>query len=151
MARTGALKQAVQVQPEAGVARSAGDVAQAMAEQPGDDVVLVFPDGRRVPLPASLVAVILASAHELSAGHAVTVLTADAVLTPAEVGELLGLSRPFVVRLLDEGTIASQRLPRSRHRRVNLADVIAFAERRDQRREGRRRIADAVTDAGLPY
>ena len=44
-------------------------------------------------------------------GHAVTVLPSEASLTPAEAAELLGLSRPFVVRLLDEGDIPSQRLP----------------------------------------
>lgn len=40
-------------------------------------------------------------------GHAVTVLASHVRLTPAEVGELLGLSRPFVVRLLDAGEIPS--------------------------------------------
>ena len=151
MARSGVLKQAVQVQAGAEQSRSAGDVADAMADEPSEGVVLAFPDGRRVPLPASLVDVMRASARELSAGHAVTVLPADAVLTPAEVGELLGLSRPFVVRLLDEGTIASARLPGSRHRRIRLADALAFAEQRDRRREGRQRVADAVAAADLPY
>ena len=51
---------------------------------------------------------------------------ADVSLTPAEVAELLGLSRPFVVPLPDDGEIPSTRLPRSRHRRVRLADVIEF-------------------------
>lgn len=110
-----------------------------------------FPDGRRVALPWSLVAVMRASARELAEGHAVTVLPADAMLTPAEVGELLGLSRPFVAGLLDQGETASERLPGSPHRRVRLADVVAFAERRDRRSEGDRRIADAVADADLPY
>jgi excisionase family DNA binding protein len=78
-------------------------------------------------------------------------LPVETVLTPAEAAELLGLSRPFVVRLLDDGEIPSERLPRSRHRRVRLSDVLAFNARRNQRHEGRRRIADAITDAGLPY
>jgi excisionase family DNA binding protein len=151
MARTGVLKQAVQVRAGADQARSAGEVADAMAMEPDDAVVLMFPDGRQVPLPASLVDVVRASAKELAEGHGVTVLPADAVLTPAEVGELLGLSRPFVVRLLDEGEIPSERLPGSRHRRVRLTDVLSFADRRDRREQGRRRVADAVTDAELPY
>jgi excisionase family DNA binding protein len=114
-------------------------------------VVLSFPDGRTVALPASLIDVMRASAHELAEGRTVTVLPSDAVLTPAEVAQMLGLSRPFVTQLLDDGEIPSERLPRSRHRRVRLEDVLAFAERRDRRREGRRRIADLVTDEGLPY
>jgi excisionase family DNA binding protein len=151
MARTGVLKLAVQVKPGTDQARSAGEVAEAMAAESGEGIVLALPDGRRLPLPESLVDVVRATAKELAEGHAVTVLPADTVLTPAEVGELLGLSRPFVVRLLDEGEIASERLPGSRHRRVRLADVLAFAERRDRRREGRRRVAEAVAEADLPY
>jgi excisionase family DNA binding protein len=151
VARTGVLKQAVQIEADADQARSAGVVADAIASDSGAGVVLAFPDGRRVPLPESLVRVMQASARELAEGHVVTVLPADAVLTPAEVGEVLGLSRPFVVRLLDDGSIASERLPGSRHRRVRLADVLAFAERRDRRREGRRRVGEAIAEAGLPY
>ncbi|MFD3807587.1 excisionase family DNA-binding protein [Streptomyces sp. NPDC058619] len=64
-------------------------------------------------------------------------------LTPAEAAEVLGLSRPFTVRLLDSGDIPSDRPPGSRRRLVRLADVLAFPERRNRRREGRRRIADA--------
>jgi len=72
------------------------------------------------------------------------VLATEVRLTPAEVGELLGLSRPFVARLLDAGEIPSDRLPDSRHRVVHLADVLEFQLRRERRRAGRRRIADAA-------
>ena len=39
-------------------------------------------------------------------------------------------TRPFVVRLLDDGAIPSQHLPQSRHRKVLLSDVLVFQERR---------------------
>lgn len=150
MARTSVLKQAVRVEPGADQRAPAGAVAEAM-ERSADPVVLTFSDGRDVTLPASLAAVLRASAREVADGHALTVLPSDATLTPAEAAELLGLSRPFVVRLLDDGEIPSERLPSSRHRRIRLTDVLAFAERRERRREGRRRITDALADAGLPY
>jgi excisionase family DNA binding protein len=98
-----------------------------------------------------LVTILLASAGELSEGHAVTVIASEVRLTPAEVGELLGLSRPFVVRLIDAGDLAAEHLPGSRHRLVRLSDVLEFQARRERRRTGRRRVVDAVEDAGLPY
>ena len=150
MARTGVLKHAVRVDTSADQVESAGVVAEAM-ELGADAVILTFSDGRQVALPSSLAEVLRASAREVADGHGLTVLPSDATLTPAEAAELLGLSRPFVARLLDDGEIPSERLPGSRHRRVRLADVLEFAERRDRRREGRRRIAEAVADAGLPY
>jgi phosphoketolase len=56
-----------------------------------------------------------------------------------------------VVRLLDAGDIPSEHLPDSKHRVVRLVDVLKFQARRERRREGRRRIVDAVHDADLPY
>lgn len=150
MARSGVLKHAVRVDPTKDQAESAGEVAEAL-ESGLDAVVLTFPNGRQVALPSSLAEVLRASAREVADGHGLTVLPSDAKLTPAEAAELLGLSRPFVARLLDEGEIPSERLPGSRHRRVRLADVLEFEARRDRKREGRRRIAEAVADAGLPY
>jgi excisionase family DNA binding protein len=115
------------------------------------ELTVRLPNGRELALPASLVAVLVASASELAAGHAVTVLASEVRLTPADVGELLGLSRPFVVRLLDAGEIPSEFLPGSRHRLVRLTDVLEFQARRERRRAGRRQIAEAVESGGLPY
>lgn len=151
MPRAAVLKNAVHVDAAGREARSAGLVAEAIEEEPDADVVLSFPDGRSVKVPPSLVEVLRASASELASGQSITVLPVETYLTPAEVAELLGLSRPFVVRLLDAGEIPSERLPSSRHRRVRLADVLAFDARREARRAGRRRIVSALTEAGLPY
>jgi excisionase family DNA binding protein len=151
MARRGGLKHAIRIDAASDEARSASLVAEAIAGESGEGVVLSFPDGRSVALPATLVEVVRASADELASGQSITVLPLETILTPAEAAELLGLSRPFVARLLDAGEIESERLPGSRHRRVRLADVLAFNARRQARREGRRRIGEALSDAGLPH
>lgn len=151
MARTGALGDAASIDARALPARAAGELAAALADEPADGVILSFPDGRQVELPASVVEMVQKVASALSTGRAITVLPTDTTLTPAEVAQLLGLSRPFVVGLLDGGVIASERLPRSRHRRVLLSDVVAFAAQREQRRKGRGQIAEAIADADLPY
>jgi excisionase family DNA binding protein len=150
MPRATVLSGAVRVEPEHADRDSAAKVAHAVGSG-HSAVMLQLPDGSAVPLPRALVEILRASAEELAEGRAVTVLPSEVVLSPAEVAELLGLSRPFVVRLLDEGEIPSERLPRSRHRRVSLSDVLTFEARRQRRREGRRRIASAVEEAGLPY
>ncbi|WP_322751624.1 MULTISPECIES: helix-turn-helix domain-containing protein [unclassified Frankia] len=123
----------------------------AVAAAVGAEVVLKLPDGTYVPLPPALTRLVAASLRELAAGHAVTMLPSEALLSPAEAGELLGLSRPFVSRLLDAGEIPSERLPESRHRRVRLSDVLAFQQQRESRRAGRRIIAEAADAAGIPY
>ncbi len=150
MGRTSTLATALRVEPAASDRAPVADVARAVRSAT-DGVRLQLADGTSVPLPAALVEVLGATADGLADGHSMTVLSADVSLTPAEVAELLGLSRPFVVRLLDDGEIPSTRLPRSRHRRVRLADVIEFQVGRERRRAGRQRIAAIIDDADLPY
>jgi excisionase family DNA binding protein len=149
MARASMLGGATRVEPHPDERESAAAVRRMATGVTG--LSLRLPDGQEIALPPSLVAILLASAGELSEGHAVTVLASEVMLTPAEAGELLGLSRPFVVRLIDAGDLPAEHLPDSRHRVVRLSDVLAFQDRRQRRRTGRRRVAEAVEDAGLPY
>lgn len=150
MPRTGALTTAVRVEPSLADRAAAAALLASRGRGRGRAKV-VLPDGTTVALSPALLAVLQATAGELADGHAVTVLPSEVLLTPAEAAELLGLSRPFVVRLLDEGEIPAERLPRSRHRRIRLAEVLAFQSRREQRRAGRRRVAAEVEAADLPY
>ena len=150
MARASVLSSALRVESKKADRESAAQVARAVRGR-SRSLMLQLPDGTSVPLPRALVEVLRATAGEIADGHAVTVLPSEVALSPAEAAELLGLSRPFVVSLLDQGAIPSERLPRSRHRRVLLSDVLAFQARRDRRRTGRQRIAELVEDSGLPY
>ena len=106
---------------------------------------------RQISLPRSLLRLVISVANNLAAGRAMMSIPAEVTLSPAEAAELLGLSRPFVARLLERGDIPSTFLPDSRHRRVRLEDVLTFQARRERRAEGRRRIADIAATAGLPY
>jgi excisionase family DNA binding protein len=114
-------------------------------------LVLRTADGTEISLPSSLLRLVISAASNLAAGRAVMAIPAEVTLTPAEAAELLGLSRPFVARLLERGDISSELLPESRHRRIRLEDVLEFQDRRERRSEGRRRIADIAATADLPY
>lgn len=149
MARSSVLGNATRVEPGPDDRRSAKNLSRAVAQ--ATQLVLRLPDGEEIELSDALVRILQVSADELSAGHIVTVLASEVLLTPAEVGDLLGLSRPYVVRLLDQDQIVSEYLPDSRHRVVRLADVLEFQARRERRREGRRRIAETIESEDFPY
>jgi excisionase family DNA binding protein len=151
VSRTSVLSNAVRVEAGEADRNCAAQVARATAAHDGRSFTLLLPDGSALQLPPALLDVLRASADELALGHAVTVLPSEVSLTPAEAAELLGLSRPFVVRLFDQGDIPSERLPRSRHRRVRLSDVLTFQAERDQRRTGRQRVVALIEDTNLPY
>ncbi|BCJ56270.1 hypothetical protein Asp14428_77450 [Actinoplanes sp. NBRC 14428] len=149
MARSSVLGEATRIEPNSEDRERAAEISRAGSNL--SQASLRLSSGEDIALPASLAAVLVAAAGQLSQGHGVTVLATEVLLTPAEVGELLGLSRPFVARLLDAGEIPSEHLPDSRHRVVRLVDVLEFQARRERRRAGRRRLADAAQAADLPY
>ena len=105
-------------------------------------------DGSEVELPSALTDVLKAAVGPMSRGQAVSVAPVDEEMTTQQAADFLGYSRPTIVRLLDESRIPSVRL--NSHRRVRLADVIAF---RDQfvveRREALAEMSRDATAHGL--
>jgi excisionase family DNA binding protein len=76
------------------------------------------------------------------------VFGADSDLTTSQAAELLGVSRQYLVRLLDGEAIPLYRA--GSHRRVRVDDMLAFrAERDAKRREVLREMVREAEDAGL--
>ena len=92
-------------------------------------------DGGRWELPPELLEVLGLAAEALAEGRPVTLSCHEPVLSTQQAADLLGVSRPTLVRLLDQGVIAYDQ-PR-RHRRVQLADLLAYQARcRHAERDG---------------
>ena len=86
---------------------------------------------------------------ELAAGSTVHVFADDHGMTTQEVAELLGLSRTFVVRLIDTGKLTAHFV--GTHRRVRAADALAYAGQRQARLQGVAAITAADNAVGVPY
>lgn len=84
----------------------------------------------------------------LAEGLAITVAPQHAVLTTSQAADLLGVSRPTLVRLLEAGAIPFDKP--GRHRRVRLGDVLAYQERsRRSRAAGLDEMVRVSEDAGI--
>lgn len=81
---------------------------------------------RLADLPVGIGELLREALEEMGRGHAVRVLPVAAELTTQEAAEILGISRPTLVRLLDKGRIPSWKV--GTHRRVRLEEVTAFAK-----------------------
>jgi len=104
-------------------------------------------DGRAATLSAPMLSMIERAARIVADGTAVDVLARDKELTSQEAAALLGVSRQYLVRILDRGEIPFTRT--GNHRRIRSADLLAFRERRDaSRREGLAKLAQEAQQAG---
>jgi excisionase family DNA binding protein len=93
---------------------------------------LIGPDGKTEILPNNLYSFLLRLLADLRAGHSVTILQSRHELTTAEASKILGMSRQFLVRLLEKGAIPFHLV--GTHRRIYVRDVIAYKTRRDMER-----------------
>lgn len=84
--------------------------------------------GDRVEVPREVHEVLLHVVEALRAGKAVTVAPLATRLTTQQAADLLMISRPTLVKLLEEQVIPHERV--SSRRTVLLADVLAYRESR---------------------
>jgi excisionase family DNA binding protein len=104
---------------------------------------LIGPDGHDVELPDDLYAVLLNVVHSLAKGMGVTIQPSNAELTTQQAADLIGISRPTLVRLLMDGAIPHHMV--GRHRRVFLEDLLEYDQR--SRHARRKALAELSHEA----
>ena len=106
--------------------------------------------GAMLDLPPALARVVAAALAEVASGHAVEVRTVGEELSTQQAADLLGVSRPFLIGLLERGEIASWKV--GSHRRVQRADVLAHRTRmRETATDALGKLADQAQALGLGY
>lgn len=86
--------------------------------------------GDQVEIPEEIHRVLLQVIDSMQRGLAVSILPQSKTLTTQQAADLLGISRPTLVKLLDEQKLPFERV--GTHRRVLLVDVMIFRDRRRQ-------------------
>jgi excisionase family DNA binding protein len=112
---------------EALLARETSRLFAALVDR-DHELRLRLPDARKkereVTLPAAAVRLLMDILEEMARGNAITIIPIDAELTTQQVADALNVSRPFLVKLIDEGKLPSRKV--GKHRRVRFEDFMRY-------------------------
>ena len=101
-------------------------------------------------LPGHVLQILLDVLAEMSKGNAISLVPHHQEISTQEAANLLNVSRPFLVGLLEKGEIPFRRV--GAHRRVLLTDLMAYKEQTQQKRNDALSQLTALSqDEGMGY
>jgi excisionase family DNA binding protein len=111
------------------------------------DGLLLGPDGEQVPLPEEVYGVLVEVVEAMRECKVITLVPRTRRLATQEVANFLGISRPTLVKLLEDGKILYDQP--GRHRRILFTDLLAYTGRQHaERRAALDRMAEDGSKAG---
>jgi excisionase family DNA binding protein len=117
-------------------------------EQHTEPGLLLGPDGEQVPLPEEVYRLLVEVVEAMREGKVITLVPRTQRLTTQEAADFLGISRPTMVKLLEDGKIPYEQP--GRHRRILFTDLLAYTERqRASRRAALDRMTEEASEAGI--
>ena len=121
---------------DAAVAREASRMLAAHLDQLEALTFQIIEDKKtheKVSLPASAVRLLIDILTEMAAGNAVTLIPVHAELTTQQAADVLNVSRPFLVNLIEEGKIPHRKV--GTHRRILFEDLMRYKKQIDNDRQ----------------
>lgn len=119
-------------------------VSFTLQREPAEDVEADEP----IKLPANIFRVLVNMLVEMGNGNAVAVVPVTAELTTQQAADLLNVSRPHLIKLLDEQKIPFRMV--GTHRKLRAKDVMSFKDKTNfERRTALSRMVEIDEDLGL--
>ncbi len=106
--------------------------------------------GVKLRLPDAVKDLLYHLLTEMAQGNAVTIFPIHAELTTQEAADYLNVSRPYLVRLLEQGKVAFHMT--GTHRRIRFSDLDAFRKRgEEERKRVMAELAEEAQELGMGY
>lgn len=111
-------------------------------------VALIDKQGHRTEIPEPIYQQLMRIMQMMQKGSAIILMREDEKLTTQAAANYLGVSRQYLVNLLEEGTVPFHKV--GTHRRITFRDLLDYEKSRDQaRRESLDRMSKMIDEAGL--
>ena len=118
-----------------------------LADTPGE-VSIATERGDHASLPDPVREILINVVGAMRRGQAITIAPRAQRLTTQEAADLLGVSRPTLVKLLEDGRIPYE--TPGRHRRIKLVDLLTYqALRRGERQRLLGEMTEETQELGL--
>jgi len=131
-------------------AKAAAESSRILAPLKGREFRVQLDDGSVVTLPKSVGAFVTHVLLEMAQGNAVTLIPIHAELTTQEAADYLGVSRPYLVGLLEEGKIDFRRV--GTHRRVRFEALKQYkAQVTSERKKALAALAEQAQELKMGY
>jgi excisionase family DNA binding protein len=120
---------------EAALARSSGQSLSRLIRKNRLLTLKVTDTDQEQPieLPPGAVLLLMDILEAMAAGRGVTIIPENAELTTVQAADVLNVSRPFLIKLLEEKAMPCRKV--GAHRRIRMEDVMAYKARIDAERE----------------
>ncbi len=117
----------------------------------GDAVQIKIQDGGEVlEIPKKAFALLIDILENMAEGRSITLIPSDSQVSTQQAADLLNVSRPHLVKLLEVGEIPFTKA--GTHRRISLKDVLAYDEKRKKaRKEALDFLAKQAQELNLGY
>lgn len=125
---------------------SAGELSRLLAKKPAADRARINLNGHDLILPRQALALLRDLLAEMAQGNAVMVVPMHAELTTQDAANILNVSRPYFIKLLEEGKIPFTKI--GTHRRIRYQDLMAYKQQRDQQSQA---LLDELTRQAQEY
>lgn len=109
---------------------------------------LVGPQGEEIILPKSIFHVLQRIVFHMMHGRAITIVPINKELTTQEAADILNVSRPFLIKLLEDEQIPFIKV--GTHRRIRFSDLMSYKKQRDaERTRGLAELTQMSQEFGL--
>jgi len=125
--------------------------AAAISRQKLDSVKIKIQEtGEFIAIPKKAVDLLFNIINSMAEGKSISLVPSDSEITTQQAADMLNVSRPHIVKLLEDGVIPHKKV--GSHRRILLEDLIEYDRKlKEQRNTSLRNLAEQAQDLGLGY